>query len=92
MLRAGAFRFRQEARLPVQPALKNRLQALIGTGLGCEGPLASRFQPRVGIGLGEAENAQTGAITHLRVGLVFQDSADDLGRRLPDAFPPMNQP
>src|SRR5207244_11973279 len=92
MLRTGALRFRREARLSVQASLEDGFQTSIGTSLCCQGVSTGRFQSRVGIGLGQAENAQTGAIAHLRMRFAVQDGAGDLGRGLAHALSPVNQP
>ena len=57
-----------------------------------ESTSASRFQPSLGIGFGQAQNPKAGTIAHLRVRLAFQDVAYDLCRRFSHTLSPMNQP
>src|SRR4029077_2265847 len=91
MLRAGALQLRREVRLSVQTSLEDGSQTLIGTCLCCQGVSTGRFQSRVGIGLGQAQNAQTGAIAHLRMRFAFQNGANELRRGLTHALSPVNQ-
>ena len=65
----GLLGFPARAGLPIQRVLQNRSQALIGEGLELQGALAGGFQTFVGVGFGQAQNAQTGAVTHLRMRL-----------------------
>src|ERR1700736_6798423 len=91
MLRAGAFWFRGQRGLSVEGSAQDRFQALIRTGLPFEGTPTGGFQPGVGVGLGQTQNAQTGTIAHLRMRLRFQDGADDLGRGFAHTLSPVNQ-
>src|SRR5215475_8408898 len=56
-----------EQELAVQRSLQNRLQTLIGEGLQLDGALAGGFQPRLGVDLLQAQDAQTGAVSHFRM-------------------------
>jgi len=91
VLWAGAFRFRRERGLLVEPLLQNRLQAAIGTGLGGECALTGSLEPSWSIGLAQAQDPEACAITLFGMWLVFQDGANHLRGRWAHAFSPMNQ-
>src|SRR6476620_6414095 len=91
MARAGRGGFRIKQRLTVERAFQNRFQTLIREGLELEGALAGGFQSWLGVDFLQTQDAQTGAVAHLRVRLALQDGTDDFGSGNANAFGPMNQ-
>src|SRR5215470_4236368 len=88
---AGAFRFRRQRGLLVEPLLQNRLQAAIGIGLGGECALTGSLEPSWSIGLAQAQDPEACAIALFGMWFVFQDGANHLRGRYAYAFSPMNQ-
>ena len=78
--------------MPVERALQDGFQALVRKGLELHGALAGGFQPLLRVHLLQPQDAQTGAISHLGIGLFLQDGADHLGGCRPHAVGPMDQP
>src|SRR5580693_5234906 len=65
MFRTGTIRLQREGGLPIQATLENRLQAGVGAGLQLDGALAGRFEPGGRVGLGQAQDSQTGPVADL---------------------------
>src|SRR5664279_4645620 len=76
----------------IQRVLQDRLHALIATSLGEEGPFRRGFHALARVLLRQANDAETGAIAHLRVRLLVQDSLEQLGRVGTDAVRPVHHP
>jgi hypothetical protein len=83
--------FQIECGLPVERALQDRAQAGIGAGLQLQRTLTGRFEPLVGIGLGQAQDPEASAIAHLRMRLAGEDGTDDFGCGGAHGFAPVNQ-
>src|SRR5215472_13140226 len=92
MARAGSQGFRVERQLAVERAFQNRFQTLVREDLELHRAPAGGLQPGARVDFLQAQDAQAGAITHLRVGLAFQNGAHELGGGRAHSFGPMNQP
>ena len=91
MVGAGLIAVRLERELAIERVLQDGAQALIRASLQLESALAGRFQPLVGVGFGQAQDAEARAISHLRMRLGFQNRTNHLCRGRADGFGPVNQ-
>ena len=80
----------------IQRVLQDRLHALIATCLGQQRAFRRRFHALWRVLLRQANDAQTGTIAHLRMGLLAQDPLEQLqtilGRPVSAASLPFEEP
>jgi hypothetical protein len=69
----------------VERVLQDRLHALIATGLGEDGSFGSGFHALRRVLLRQADDAETGAVAHFWMGLLMEDSLEQLRRVRTDA-------
>jgi hypothetical protein len=91
MARTGLIAARLEQELAIERVLQNRAQALIREGPQLQGALAGRFQPLVGVSLGQTQDAETRAVAHFRMRLRFENVVYDLCGRRAHRLGPVNQ-
>src|SRR5271166_2123085 len=76
----------------VERVLQDRLHALIAASLSEECPFRRGFHALPRVLLRQANDAETGAVAHLRVRLLVHDSLEQLGRVRTDAARPVHHP
>src|SRR5271166_6712978 len=76
----------------VERVLQNRLHALIAASLREECPFRCGLHALPRVLLRQANDAETGAVAHLRVRLLVHDSLEQLGRVGTDAARPVHHP
>src|SRR5262245_50735816 len=79
-------------RQAVEAVLEDRVDVAVGAGADGAGARTSLFQPRIAVPLGQAQDAQAGAVPLLRMRTISEDSFDERGSVRADGAAPGDQP
>jgi hypothetical protein len=76
---------------PIEAVLEDGVDVSVGAGVGGAGAGTGRFQALDAVTLGEAQDAQAGAIALLRVGTIGKDRLDQGGGLGADGAGPVDE-